>query len=216
MVLRYMEASIMPERKRPHRILKIGCGSGVLLGELSNEAINFCVGIEPDEELRGIAGKRMNGSVLQGSLPDNLPPFDEPFHTVIEDDQAAVDAVRELLQIHGQLILNVPAMPSLWSVHDEVNQHKRRYRYQALSKLFRSEFWSVKRMNYWGSSLALPACISRQLANGKQSKSNYRVSIPPDWLNRTMFHYTCLDERISRFLRIPYGLSLFACVERVR
>ena len=45
----------------------------------------------------------------------------------IEDDAGALAAARDALAPGGRLLLTVPAMPCLWSRHDEANCHFRRY-----------------------------------------------------------------------------------------
>jgi len=51
--------------------------------------------------------------------------------------------------------VTVPALPSLWSGHDVVNHHYRRYVRKTLLACFDSPGWQVERVSYF-SSLLLP------------------------------------------------------------
>ncbi len=45
----------------------------------------------------------------------------------IEDDREALTILYSLLERGGYAVLTVPALQVLWSIHDEVNRHYRRY-----------------------------------------------------------------------------------------
>jgi SAM-dependent methyltransferase len=77
--------------------------------------------------------------------------FEEPFDAVIacevlehiRDEALFLDRVRGLLNPGGQLILSVPARKRLWSDHDQIAGHLRRYERQevedlVLSRAFRN------------------------------------------------------------------------------
>ncbi|MFX4324646.1 methyltransferase domain-containing protein, partial [Acinetobacter baumannii] len=45
----------------------------------------------------------------------------------IEDDVAALEAMAKRLKPGGTILITVPAHQWMWSAHDVVNHHKRRY-----------------------------------------------------------------------------------------
>jgi len=114
------------------RVAEIGCGSGGLLEALAG--LGTAVGVEMDPALREIARAR-GLDVRAGSLPDDIPLeagrwdaaclFDVLEH--VTDEAGALRACRRLLAPGGRLVVTVPAYAWLWSRHDELLGHRRRY-----------------------------------------------------------------------------------------
>ncbi|MDR3607830.1 MAG: class I SAM-dependent methyltransferase [Oligoflexia bacterium] len=67
----------------------------------------------------------------------------------IEDDQAAVQQLKELLSEEGTLVITVPALPALFGYHDEVLGHFRRYTASSLRALISGGF-EISRLRYYG------------------------------------------------------------------
>ena len=55
----------------------------------------------------------------------------------IEDDVAALSAMADCLAPGGKILITVPAHPWMWSAHDTVNHHHRRYSKRALDAAIR-------------------------------------------------------------------------------
>ncbi|PNB53208.1 SAM-dependent methyltransferase, partial [Pseudomonas sp. FW305-130] len=115
------------------RILEIGCGTGHNLPMLS--AFGSVEAIEIDPAARAIASERLGKPVGAAPLPeltgvergayDLIAVLDVVEH--IEDDVAALKAMGECLKPGGKILIAVPAHQWLWSAHDVVNHHHRRY-----------------------------------------------------------------------------------------
>jgi hypothetical protein len=101
-------------------------------------------------------------------------------------------------------------MPWLWSVHDEVNQHYRRYVSDQLESLIRDADLVLSSTRYWGSFLAPLAYLGRRL----QKKKTYKVSIPPAFLNKIMVKSVLAEYSIMTKINIPMGLSLMAVAQK--
>ena len=56
---------------------------------------------------------------------DLIGAFDVIEH--IDDDRAGIASIATKLKPGGKFIMTVPAHPWMWSAHDVVNHHKRRY-----------------------------------------------------------------------------------------
>ena len=115
------------------QLLEIGCGTGhnlAMLGEFG--AVDA---LEVDEVARGIAEERLGHEVLSAPLPelvgvpdghyDMVAAFDVIEH--IPDDEAALEGIARVLKPGGKLVMTVPAHQWMWSAHDVVNHHQRRY-----------------------------------------------------------------------------------------
>ena len=100
--------------------------------------------VEPDEASRAYAAERNGVRVEGGLLPDGLPFEPASFDLVcafdviehVDQDQASVTALGQLLKPGGYIATTVPAQPWMWSRHDELHHHKRRYRMHGYRALF--------------------------------------------------------------------------------
>ncbi len=118
----------------PARILDVGCGTGGNLAMLST--FGEVQGFEPDPLARELASRKGHFSIHDGSLPDRAPFEPASFDLVaaldtiehMADDLACLQALTLFLKPGGFALLTVPANPRLWSRHDELHHHHRRYR----------------------------------------------------------------------------------------
>ncbi|HEY6048907.1 MAG TPA: class I SAM-dependent methyltransferase, partial [Sphingomicrobium sp.] len=114
-------------------VLEIGCGTGHNLAMLSQ--FGEVDALELDDEARAIAEKRLGRTVMRAPLPelegvpdrhyDLIGAFDVIEH--IDDDAAALASIAGKLKPGGKFVMTVPAHQWMWSAHDTVNHHKRRY-----------------------------------------------------------------------------------------
>src|SRR5439155_35798 len=123
------------------------------------------VGVDPAPRAVAYATAQGDFDVRRGGLPRALPFADgERFDVitlldVLEHVDADVDALARLhdrLHPGGRLLITVPAFGFLWSGHDVINEHKRRYRRPELrAKLERTGF-AVRVLSYCNTGLFLP------------------------------------------------------------
>jgi SAM-dependent methyltransferase len=115
------------------RILEIGCGTGHNLPMLAK--FGSVEAIEIDPAARDIASERLGRPVGDAPLPE-LPGVERGAYDLvavldvvehIEDDVAALTAMKSLLKPGGKILIAVPAHQWMWSAHDVVNHHHRRY-----------------------------------------------------------------------------------------
>ena len=120
---------------RPAHLANVGCGSGVF-NEMAVDAGFVVAGYEPDPAAYALALRRLpaRDCTLQ---PKGLQEIgsDEAADVVvmhdvlehIEDERSAVESLRSIVKDDGRVIVSVPAMPSLFGLHDEMLGHFRRY-----------------------------------------------------------------------------------------
>lgn len=195
-------------------LLELGCGAGTNLGAF--ESRFQCAGMEPDATLCEAAKRNApNSDIRTGYLPDGVPDFGHSFDIIclldviehVEDDSAALRTAAAMLKPNGLVVINVPAMPQLWSIHDEVNRHFRRYTWNSLKSALISADLNILRMTYWGSFLVPIAWLSRKFTT--VGREDYKVSVPAAPINAVMNYAVDLDARFSPLNRLV-GLSLAA------
>lgn len=208
---------IRREVKLPARakILEIGCGTGHNLAMLAE--FGRVDALELDDEARSIAEKRLGRKAMSAPLPelwgvrdrhyDLIGAFDVIEH--IDDDAAAVASVATKLKKGGTFIMTVPAHQWMWSAHDVVNHHKRRYSKHRLRKLIEGSPLKLDRIGYF-NSLLFPLAVAERLASKVRGKDNADVTLPPAPLNAALERVFALERHLVGRLPLPPGLSLFA------
>ncbi len=199
-------------------VLEVGCGNGANLGML--EAFGQITAVEPDDGDRARAAARGIGDVLPGSLPDGLA-VDGPFGIVlaldviehVEDDLASVIAMRGLLGPGGHLVLTVPAYPWLWSNHDRVNGHFRRYTRRTLSTLLARADMRIERLSYFNSFLLAPIAAVRLLGR-LIGQDGAGTGLPPGSINMALLKLLGFEARLLGRSNLPVGVSLVAIARR--
>jgi hypothetical protein len=117
----------------------------------------------------------------------------------------------------GTLLISVPALPALWSAHDEALGHRRRYTPRALRQAIEDAGFSVERMTYTNAAIFPAAAAVRLLGRRRRPPVASGVDMfpLPQPLNRLMIALYRLEARLLRHVRLPVGVSLL-CVARPR
>ncbi len=200
------------------RILDAGCGSGRNMVELARSGT--VTGVELSETSVALARERKTGEVIAGSVLE-MPFPDDSFDLAVsldviehlEDDLAALRELRRTVAPGGALLIMVPAYQWLWSGHDEINHHHRRYTRRSLQRVAEQAGWKQLRTTYFNSLLLPVAILLRVLdrVNTKTTESSLDLWIPPEPVNRLLELPLSLEAAlIARGGRIPAGLSLLA------
>jgi SAM-dependent methyltransferase len=200
------------------RILDAGCGSGRNMVELAPHG--EVTGVELSHTSVERARARHVGEVLEGSMMD-MPFDDQHFDLAVtldviehlEDDVGALRELRRVTKPGGALLVTVPAYQWLWSGHDEVNHHHRRYNRRTLLRAAESAGWGLESSAHFNSLLLPVAIMLRALERFKPSttKSSLDLWVPPAPLNWALRQPLRLEGAvIGRGGTIPVGLSLLA------
>jgi SAM-dependent methyltransferase len=200
------------------RILDAGCGSGRNMVELAHHGV--VTGVELSDTSVELARERGVGEVLEGSVMDM--PFDEGAFDLtvcldviehLEDDIGALRELRRVTKPGGALLVTVPAYQWLWSGHDEINHHHRRYSRRTLLAAAQDAGWRLERTTHFNSLLLPAAILLRALERFKPSttKSSLDLWVPPAPLNWALRQPLNLEAAvIGHRGSIPAGLSLLA------
>ena len=196
-------------------ILEIGCGTGhnlPMLGQFGNVDA-----LELDDQARHIAESRLGKKALSAPLPelkgvklkhyDLIGAFDVIEH--IADDSAALASIAKRLKPGGKLVITVPAHPWMWSAHDVVNHHQRRYSKRALKALVQSSPLRLDRIGYF-NSLLFPLAVAERMASKARGKDQADLKLPVAPLNAALEAVFASERYLAGRMPLPPGLSLFA------
>lgn len=195
------------------RILEIGCGTGHNLPMLAR--FGEVDAIEIDAAARELASGRLGKPVSDAPLPE-LPGVERDRYDLIAvldviehiaDDVGALKAMASCLKPGGHILIAVPAHPWMWSAHDVVNHHQRRYTKASLDKAIRDAGLTHNGLR-WFNSLLFPVAVAARLAGKLMGKDDSDDSPPAAPLN-TAFQAIFQVERhlVGRVPMTP-GLSI--------
>lgn len=203
-----------PQQAEPLRLLDVGGGPTLVALELAR--FGEVMVVEPDAPtVELMRGRGVN--IVQGSLPDDLPPG--PFDVVtcldvlehVDDDRGAARALRGLVRPGGLFLCTVPAYPWLWSEHDVAVHHKRRYTRAGFEATLRDAGFQIRRLTFH-TGLLLPVLVAKRVAERARKPNpapEYDTKVPPAPVNAAFGLVMGLEGRlIHRGVNLPWGSTL--------
>jgi len=195
------------------RILEIGCGTGHNLPMLAS--YGEVDAIEIDEAAAAKASERLGKQVGSAPLPelDGVEPASYDMVAVldvvehVEDDVAALQAIARALKPGGKILITVPAHQWMWSAHDVVNHHKRRYSKASLTKALDAAGLRPHKLGYF-NSLLFPVAVAARFAGKLMGKDDSDDSPPPKALNAVFEKIFGLERHLVGRVPLTPGLSL--------
>ncbi len=165
------------------KILNVGAATGYSSEFL--QEFGEVTSVEYDQECCAFVKNKYGKEFINASITE-LPFSDYAFDLVcafdviehIEDDTLAVQELKRVTCTDGQICVTVPAFNFLWSKHDDINHHFRRYTREGFKALFASSGRIVK-ATYFNSFLFFPIALFRIFNKSKraeQSQSDFDVA----------------------------------------
>jgi len=194
-------------------ILEIGCGTGHNLPMLAR--FGDVDAIEIDPAARAIASERLGKPVGDAPLPE-LPGVPRGAYDLIavldvvehiEDDVGALAAMRDCLAPGGAILIAVPAHQWMWSAHDVVNHHKRRYSKATLKAAIAAAGLAPSHFGYF-NSLLFPLAAAARLAGRLTGKDDSDDSPPPGPVNALFETVFRLERHLVGRVPMPPGVSI--------
>ncbi|HTX17334.1 MAG TPA: class I SAM-dependent methyltransferase [Bacteroidota bacterium] len=201
------------------KVLDFGCGTGGVLSALSARfesygtdmsplAIEFC-------RKRGISRAyccTLDKFPVPGVKFGLITMLDVIEH--IDDDEGILRQALGFIEPGGYLIVTVPAYKFLWSSHDDLNHHKRRYTKRMLADVLNRSGFSTLRLSYYNTILFPTALVERMASKVAKSKGDGTLNIPPKPLNTVLARVFESERFLLRRMTFPFGLSLLAVARR--
>ncbi len=149
--------------------------------------------------------------------PEETGLFDTVFyiHVLehIENDRAALDHTAQFLREGGHVLVQVPALPFLYSVHDEMLGHFRRYTKPMLKMAIDDEKYAIRRIWYNDPIGVIGSFLFFKLRKVNLNSSQGTKIVK----NQGMIYDKYLipiQSRIERLITFPFGLSLTAVLQK--
>jgi len=217
---------IIPPNKKKFRILNAGVATGATTIMLQKHG--EVTSLEYDKDCCLFLEEVVKIEVTNGSLTD-LPYEDNYFDLVcafdvvehIEDDALAIKEMNRVLKKDGTMFLTVPAFNFLWSEHDVINHHFRRYTLKGLSSIVKDQNFDIQFKSYFNFILFLPIFFIRMLGKLLPKRDSEKVAADFEGFNGNKFGnklFFFLFRKESFFLknkiRFPFGVSLFVIAKK--
>lgn len=191
------------------RLVNVGCGAG-LFNHMAVEAGFDVIAAEPDPVAFALAeSDRPDGCIVRNCGVEDLVGLRDVdvvvMHDVLEhinDDAAAVMMIRSMLAPNGIAIVSVPAMQSLFGLHDEQLGHFRRYSRRSLRGVLTPDL-VVHRLRAFGLAfIPVTFLLSRVL----RRPYPVEAAASDGLLSKAMRGWCELESRVPT----PIGTSLLA------
>lgn len=205
--------------KKP-TILDAGCGTGGLTEKLSG--LGFTAGIDISGLALGLKS-HSKAVYLNGSI-NNLPFADNSFdlitcisvfyHRRVIDKMASMEIFR-VLKNGGKAIFVMPAFQWALGNHDEVVHTAKRYSMSEAKALWERTGFKILKARYIFGML-FPEFVLKRLLD-KIGVTGHKVSDLqefPVWLNGAFELMAGLENWLSKWLRLPFGSSLYIVVQK--
>ncbi|RMD85272.1 MAG: class I SAM-dependent methyltransferase [Candidatus Dadabacteria bacterium] len=201
-------------------ILDVGCGTG---------GASFVFGTygrvwSCDRSTTALAIARRRGLTYLVAADGPALPFpDARFDIVlafdviehVDDDLAMLAELRRVARPGGLIAIHVPAWPQLWSSHDEVLGHRRRYTKESLEAALRGADLEIDYLG-WSSATIFPVAVVARLLRPLLPVPRRQADLfsLPGPLNALMIRIYRLEARWATSRGLPFGLSLAAVARR--
>ncbi|MGZ5221278.1 MAG: class I SAM-dependent methyltransferase, partial [Chitinophagaceae bacterium] len=184
------------------------------------------VSLENDMDACRFLREQLKMEVTEGSVTQ-LPFPDEHFDIVcaldvlehVEEDAAAMQELKRVLKTGGALVVTVPAFRFLWSRHDLVNHHKRRYTLKDLTRKLMAKGFIISYLSYFNTLLFAPIACYRLLGRFNMQQRNLRSDFESrlsgnHFLNRMFRSIFGLEKKMLKHIRLPFGVSIVVVAKK--
>ena len=198
---------------RGARVLDAGCGSGRTLDDLRRYGEPSGMELSP----AGLEASRRRGHDVREGRVEAIPFEDASFDLVTcldviehtDDDVLSLRELRRVARPGGRLVVTVPAHPWLWSRHDEVNGHRRRYTRRTLRRAAEAAGWEVERETGFNVFYLAPVALVRLARRGDGGADSSELALTPAALDTALELPLRLEAAlVRRGANLPTGLSL--------
>lgn len=204
------------------RILEIGSGTGGNLEMLFE--YGMVDGMEMDTNAVDHANAKTSNKfkIYNGSFPDDIGMLVSCYDLVcmfdvlehIDRDEASLACLKNIMKADGKVVITVPAYEWMWSLHDELLHHKRRYVAKKLVEKVKNAGLKVDRLTYYNAILFPLVLIGRGMDKYRGGDKVTGVDTPPMAINKVLEGVFCFERYLLKYFDFPFGVSLMCVLSR--
>ncbi len=212
------------------KILNVGAATGATTEMLSE--FGDCTSIEFSKDCISFTNEQLNLNIVWGDVR-KLDFLDDFFDVVcvfdviehIDDDELALSELLRVTKPNGSVVITVPAHMHLWSDHDLVNHHFRRYNLSELQNLIqKNKVSKIEFISYFNCFLYYPISAFRKVKNIFKSnkkedvvlKSDFETFSPGAFFNKILFGIFLSEiSFLKKRIPLPNGVSLICHLKKV-
>lgn len=206
------------------RCLDIGCGTGLWTKELGGFGAVWGVDIAP-EAIAFCRKRGINRLVRASALC--LPFADASFRLItalgviehLDDDKEFLAELKRVCKPGGYILLLTSAYGFLWSWHDEIVHHKRRYTNGQFRRLLADSGFEAVRSSYVNTflfPLILTVRLIQRVKGSPAAAENGSpdVFMPASPINGFLYAILWAEAKLLKFVSFPFGVGLFAIAQK--
>lgn len=206
---------------RPLRVIDVGGGRGVVRDQVE-AATAWTVDLVELNQAALEAAAPGRGRHLYYDVRDQAPDLVGRYDAAIlfdviehlDDPQPVLKAVHAHLRPGGFLLVNVPALPSLFSAYDVAAGHFRRYDRKSLPAELDAARWRIVDHRFWGLALVPLLALRKMMLRSATAETIRRGFGPPSRLARLGLRAVMRTET-ALISRAPVGTSLLLVAQRL-
>jgi len=208
-------------------ILEVGSGDRGFTNQIitNTQNIERIVSIEPSQTLMEVYKDKyklpdyviLSDDNLFDLTPDSYGLFDTIIliHVLehIEKDREALTHLHSLLKPGGKVLIEVPAMPSLFSVHDKMLGHYRRYNKTNFRAMVDPHLYKTNDLWFQDAIGMIGSFIFFKFKK-IELKSDKGVDLVKNQGKLYDRYLIPLEKFYEKFIRLPFGLSITGVLEK--
>ncbi len=207
-------------------VLEVGSGDRGFTNQIimNNPELTALLSIEPSKTLFDLYKEKYKfPEFVQFENIDlfDLKPNNGLFDTAvfihvlehIKNDKAALDHTYNLVKTGGYVLIEVPALPCLFSVHDQTLGHYRRYNKKMLKRIIDPNKYEIKKIWYQDPIGVLGSFYFFKLRKIKikSDEGENLVSSQGGIYDKLIIPF---EKAIERLITFPFGLNLTAILKK--
>lgn len=201
------------------KVLDVGCGTGAILAEFTRQYEAY--GTDTSPLAIEYCHKRGIENAFHCTL-DTFPLSDLRFDLItlldviehVDDDVEILKQACGRIRQNGHALVTVPAYEFLWSRHDDVNHHKRRYVKSQLIHVLRKSGFTVEMCSYYNTILFPSALVKRMSERYIKTNEDTTLNLPSPIVNNSLQSIFGFERFLLRQFSFPFGLSLVAVARK--
>jgi 2-polyprenyl-3-methyl-5-hydroxy-6-metoxy-1,4-benzoquinol methylase len=217
-IVKYILKNII--KNNHNLILDIGSGSGGMISAIKE--LGTIESVELNKklfyDLKKMNIKKIYHYDITKKRPNkkyNIITLFDVLEHIKNDEELLLQINNNLLKKRGVLVITVPAYNWLWTIHDDLNIHYRRYTKKEINRKLKKARLSIIKSTYFMTLLFPLAIASRVKIKLFQLKS-LDLYMPPFFVNKVLHNIFVFERRIIDKISFPFGLSILIIAQKLK